>query len=146
MGQPPTSGASRAQTPSPDSPEASTGQLVGELSEQVTRLVRDEVRLAQAEVTGKAKRLGIGVGLFGVAGLIALFGVAALIAAAVLALALVLPAWLAALIVAVVLFVIAGVLALVGRKNAASATPPLPTEAISSAKADVAAVKQRMSR
>jgi uncharacterized membrane protein YqjE len=146
MGQPPTSGASRAQTPSPDPHDASTGQLAGQLSEQVTRLVRDEVRLAQAEVTGKAKRLGIGAGLFGGAGLVALFGLAALITAAILALALVLPAWLAALIVAVVLFVIAGVLALIGRKNAASATPPLPTEAISSAKADVAAVKRGMSR
>jgi uncharacterized membrane protein YqjE len=146
MGQPPTSGASRAQTPSPDPHEASTGQLAGQLSEQVTRLVRDEVRLAQAEVTGKAKRLGIGAGLFGGAGLVALYGLAALITAAILALALVLPAWLAALIVAVVLFVIAGVLALIGKKNAASATPPLPTEAISSAKADVAAVKRGMSR
>jgi uncharacterized membrane protein YqjE len=146
MGQPPTSGASRAQTPSPDPHDASTGQLAGQLSEQVTRLVRDEVRLAQAEVTGKAKRLGIGAGLFGGAGLVALYGLAALITAAILALALVLPAWLAALIVAVVLFVIAGVLALIGKKNAASATPPLPTEAISSAKADVAAVKRGMSR
>ena len=146
MSQPPTSGASRAQTPAPDPHDASTGQLVGQLSEQVTRLVRDEVRLAQAEVTGKAKRLGIGAGLFGGAGLVALFGLAVLIAAAILALTLVLPAWLAALIVAVVLFSIAGVLALVGKKNAASATPPLPTEAISSAKADVAAVKQGMSR
>jgi len=146
MGQPPTSGASRAQTPSPEPQEASTGQLVGQLSEQVTRLVRDEVRLAQAEVTGKAKRLGIGAGLFGGAGLVALLGLMVLIAAAILALALVLPAWLAALIVAVVLFAVAGVLALVGKKNAASATPPLPTEAISSAKADVAEVKQRMSR
>jgi uncharacterized membrane protein YqjE len=146
MGQPPTSGASSAQTPAPDPHDTSTGQLVGQLSEQVTRLVRDEVRLAQAEVTGKAKRLGIGAGLFGGAGLFAVLGLAVLIAAAILALALVLPAWLAALVVAVVLFAIAGVLALVGKKNAASATPPLPTEAISSAKADVAAVKQGMSR
>jgi uncharacterized membrane protein YqjE len=146
MGQPPTSGASRAQTPAPDPHDTSTGQLVGQLSEQLTRLVRDEVRLAQAEVTGKAKRLGIGAGLFGGAGLFAVLGLAVLIAAAILALALVLPAWLAALVVAVVLFAIAGVLALVGKKNAASATPPLPTEAISSAKADVATVKQGMSR
>jgi MFS family permease len=146
MSQPPTSGASRAQTPAPDPQDASTGQLAGQLSELVTRLVRDEVRLAQAEVTGKAKRLGVGAGLFGSAGLVALFGLAALITAAILALALVLPAWLAALIVAVVLCAIAGVLALVGKKNAASATPLLPTEAISSAKTDVAAVKQGMSR
>ena len=146
MGQPPTSGASRAQTPTPDPQEASTGQLAGQLSELVTRLARDEVRLAQAEVTGKAKRLGIGAGLFGGAGLVALFGLAALITAAILALALVLPAWLAALIVAVVLFAVAGVLALVGRKDVEKGTPPVPTEAIASTKEDIATVKESARR
>ena len=66
-------GATRAQTPPP--PEnATTAELLGSLSDQVTRLVRNEVRLAQAEVTGKAKRLGVGAGLFGGAGLVALLG------------------------------------------------------------------------
>ena len=94
------------------------------------RLVRNEARLAQAEVTQKAKRLGVGAGLFGGAGLFAFFGLAALVTTAILALALVLPAWLAALIVAVVLFAVAGVLALVGKKDVEKASPPLPTETI----------------
>ncbi|MCW2677463.1 MAG: hypothetical protein JWR70_2503, partial [Modestobacter sp.] len=96
MSQPnPGSGATRAETP-PDPSKASTAALLGDLSDQVTRLVRDEVRLAQAEVTGKAKRLGVGAGLFGGAGLVALLGLNALITAAILGLAAVLPGWLAA--------------------------------------------------
>jgi hypothetical protein len=88
-----TTGATRADQQSvPEN--ASTGQLIGQLTEQISRLVRDEARLAQAEVTQKAKRLGVGAGLFGGAGLVAFFGLAALITAAILALALVLPDWL----------------------------------------------------
>ncbi len=143
--QPPTAsptppGATRAST-TPDPASASTGELIGQLTEQLSRLVRDEARLAQAEVAQKAKKLGIGAGLFGGAGLFAFFGLAVLIAAAVLALALVLPGWLAALIIAVVLFVIAGVLALVGKKDVDKGTPPVPSEAIASTKADIATVK-----
>src|SRR5215218_2454008 len=134
-------GATRAdQQPAPEN--ASTGQLIGQLTEQISRLVRDEARLAQAEVTQKAKRLGVGAGLFGGAGLVAFFGLAALITAAILALALVLPGWLAALIVTVVLFAVAGVLALIGKKDVAKATPPLPTEAIAGVQADIATVKE----
>jgi hypothetical protein len=76
----------------------------------------------------------------------AFFGTAVLIAAVVLGLAVVLPAWLAALIVAVVLFAVAGVLALVGKKDVAQASPPLPTQAIAGVQADVATVKQGLSR
>ena len=140
-----TAGATRAdQQPEPEN--ASTGQLIGQLTEQISRLVRDEARLAQAEVTQKAKRLGIGAGLFGGAGLVAFFGLAALITAAILALALVLPDWLAALIVAVVLFAVAGVLALVGKKDVQKGSPPVPTEAISSVKTDIATVKESARR
>ena len=142
----PTAGASRAPTPPPAPEDASTGQLIGQLTEQISRLVRDEARLAQAEVTQKAKRLGVGAGLFGGAGLFAFFGLAVLIATAVLALALVLPAWLAALIVAVVLFAIAGVLALVGKKDVDKGTPPVPTEAIASTREDIATVKESARR
>ena len=142
----PTAGASRAPTPPPAPEDASTGQLIGQLTEQISRLVRDEARLAQAEVTQKAKRLGVGAGLFGGAGLLAFFGLAVLIATAVLALALVLPAWLAALIVAVVLFAIAGVLALVGKKDVDKGTPPVPTEAIASTREDIATVKESARR
>ena len=142
----PTAGASRAPVPPPAPGDASTGQLIGQLTEQISRLVRDEARLAQAEVTQKAKRLGIGAGLFGGAGLFAFFGLAVLIAAAVLALALVLPGWLAALIVAVVLFAVAGVLALVGKKDVEKGAPPVPTEAIASTKEDIATVKESARR
>jgi hypothetical protein len=142
----PTAGATRATAPPPVPEDASTGQLISQLTEQISRLVRDEARLAQAEVTQKAKRLGIGAGLFGGAGLFAFFGLAVLIAAAVLALALVLPGWLAALIVAVVLFAVAGVLALVGKKDVEKGTPPVPSEAIASTKADIATVKESARR
>jgi hypothetical protein len=140
-----TTGATRAdQQPAPEN--ASTGQLISQLTEQISRLVRDEARLAQAEVTQKAKKLGVGAGLFGGAGLVAFFGLAALITAAILALALVLPDWLAALIVAVVLFAVAGVLALVGRKDVQKGSPPVPTEAIASVKTDIATMKESARR
>jgi VIT1/CCC1 family predicted Fe2+/Mn2+ transporter len=146
MPQPPTTGASRAEPPAPTPRDASTGQLIGQLTEQLSRLVRDEARLAQAEVSQKAKKLGVGAGLFGGAGLMAFLGLAVLIAAAVLALDLVLPAWLAAVVVAVVLFAVAGVLALVGKKDVAQAAPPVPTQAIAGVQADIATVKQGLSR
>jgi hypothetical protein len=142
---PDATGATRAERrPAPEN--ASTGQLIGQLTEQISRLVRDEARLAQAEVTQKAKRLGVGAGLFGGAGLFAFLGLAVLVATAVLALDLVLPAWLAALIVAVVLFVIAGVLALVGKKDVEKGSPPVPTEAMASVKTDIATVKESARR
>jgi Putative Actinobacterial Holin-X, holin superfamily III len=143
---PPSGGATRAAEPPPAPENASTGQLIGQLTEQITRLVRDEARLAQAEVTQKAKRLGVGAGLFGGAGLFAFLGLATLVATAVLALAHVLPDWLAGLIVAVLLFAIAGVLALVGKKDVQQASPPVPTQAIAGVKADVETVKTGLSR
>jgi len=147
MTQPtPGTGASRAETPVPAPENASTAQLLGNLSDQITRLVRDEVRLAQAEVTTKAKRLGVGAGLFGGAGLVALLGLNALITAAILGLGNVIPGWLAAILIAVVLFAIAGVLALIGKKDVQQATPPLPTETIESVKTDVATVKDGVTR
>jgi hypothetical protein len=142
----PTGGASRVEPPPPAPHDASTGQLIGQLTEQLSRLVRDEARLAQAEVSQKAKKLGVGAGLFGGAGLMAFFGLAVLITAAVLALDLVLPAWLAAVIVAVVLFAVAGVLALVGKKDVEQASPPVPTQAIAGVQADIATVKRGLSR
>jgi uncharacterized membrane protein YqjE len=117
------------------------GALVHDLTQQMSTLVRDEMRLAQAEMTEKGKKAGLGLGLFGGAGVVALFGVATLLATVILALALVIPAWLAALIVTVVLFAVSGVLALAGRKNVAQATPAKPEEAIDGLKRDVATVK-----
>lgn len=121
--------------------DSTTGQLVSQLSTEVKQLVRDELRLAQLEVSGKAKKAGVGVSMFGAAGLIALYGVAALLATVVLALALVVDAWLAALIVTVALFLAAGVAALLGKKRVAEASPPVPTETIANVKEDVDAVR-----
>ena len=147
MSEPVLGGASRAETPPPDPSTASTGELIGILTQQVTTLVRDEVRLAQAEVTQKAKRLGLGAGLFGGAGLVALLGLNALITAVVLGVATTaLPGWIAGLVVAGGLFLVAGVLALLGKRDVQKAAPPLPTEAIEGLKADVATVKQGISR
>jgi hypothetical protein len=142
----PQHGATRADAPPPDPTAASTGELIGQLTDQLSRLVRDEVRLAQAEVTQKAKRFGVGAGLFGGAGIVALLGLGALVTAAILGLALVMPGWLAAILIAVVLFVIAGVLALLGKKDVQQASPPLPTDTIASVQADIAAVKQGIAR
>src|SRR3954467_7490138 len=74
----------------------SIGELISAFSAQTSRLVRDEMRLAQKELQQSAKHAGIGVGLLSVAGLLAVLGLATLIAAAVAALALVLPVWAAA--------------------------------------------------
>lgn len=134
------------QAPRPESEEQSVGQLVTQLSEQSSKLVRSELELALAEMQEKAKNAGIGAGLFGAAGMVALYGVGALIATVIIALALVLPAWLAALIVTVVLFVIAGIAALVGKKRVSRATPPTPQQTIGSVKRDIETVKESLSR
>ena len=117
------------------------GAIVHRFSEQLPELVRSEIRLAQAELAEKGKHAGVGIGLFSGAGLLGLYGVAALLTTAVVALDLVLPLWLAALIVAVVLFIGAGIAALVGKKQVAQATPPAPEKAIAGVKEDVEAVK-----
>ena len=122
------------------------GELVQQLSEQTSSLVRKELQLAQLEMQEKGKRAGIGAGLFGGAGAIALFGLAVLVAAAVLGLATALDAWLSALIVAVVLLAVAGVAALVGKKQVQQAVPPAPEQAIQSTKRDVDAVKGKAGR
>jgi uncharacterized membrane protein YqjE len=120
---------------------ASTGELVSRLSEQVSTLVREELALARAEMTEKGKRAGTGAGLLGGGGVLALYGVGALLATVVIALDLALPLWLAALIVTVVLFAVAGVLALVGRKEVKKAAPPVPERAKENIQADVDTVR-----
>lgn len=122
-------------------PEVSTGELLSRISEQTSRLIRDELKLAQLEMTEKGKRAGIGVGLFGGAGVIAAFGLGCLIAAAVLGLALAVAPWLAALIVGLALIVVAGVAALFGKKEVTQATPPVPVDAIDGVKQDVHTLK-----
>jgi uncharacterized membrane protein YqjE len=121
--------------------DQSTSELVQKASEQITRLVRDEIALAKAELTEKGKHAGIGVGLFGGGGVLAMYGVGALIATLIIVFDLFLPLWAAALIWTVVLFAVAGVLALLGKKQVTQAVPPEPKSAIESAKADVDEVK-----
>lgn len=98
------------------------------------------------EMQQKAKHAGIGAGLFGTAGIVALYGVGALIATVILALALVMSAWLAALIVTLLLFVVAGVAALAGKKQVSVAAPPAPQQTIDSVKADIETVKGSVHR
>lgn len=126
----------------PDTSQKTTAELVKTASEQISRLVRDELKLAQAELAQKGKHAGIGAGLFGAGGLIALYGVAALLTAVVLLLAYVMPAWVAAVIVGVLLLGVAGLLALVGKKQVQQASPAAPEETVRNVKADVAAVKE----
>ena len=122
------------------------GELLKRASEQTSRLVREELRLAQLEMQQKAKHAGIGAGILGAAGVVALFGVAVLIACVVLALATAMDAWLAALIVAVVLLAAAGAMALAGKKEVAEAAPPKPEHAIDSVQDDIDEIKARSAR
>jgi len=121
--------------------QPSTAELVSQLSEQVSTLVRDELALARVEMTEKGKRAGKGAGLLGGGGVLALYGLGALLFTIGALLALVMPAWLAALIVTVVLFAAAGVAALLGKKQVQQAVPPAPTAAVDSTKRDVQTVK-----
>ncbi|GID27185.1 phage holin family protein [Paractinoplanes brasiliensis] len=121
--------------------DQSTAELIQRASEQVSRLVRDEIALAKAELAEKGKHAGIGIGLFGTGGVLAMYGVGTLIATLIIVFDLFLPLWLAALIITVALFLVAGILALVGKKQVTKAVPPEPQAAIESVKADVEEVK-----
>jgi len=123
--------------------EASLAELVKQLSEQSSRLARQEVELAKAELAYKGKRAGIGAGMFGGAGVFGFYGFGALTAAAILALSLAVAGWLAALIVAAVYGAIAGIMALQGKNKVQQATPPVPEEATESVKEDVQWAKTR---
>jgi membrane protein len=129
-----------------DDRNASVGELVHQLSEQTSTLIRQELRLATAELQEKGKHAGLGAGIFGGAGLIALYGVGALIAAAVIGLATLVAPWLAALIVGVVLLTVAGVAALLGKKQVEQATPPTPEQTVESVQRDIDTVKERAQR
>src|SRR5204863_6826091 len=135
--------ANTTETRSGSLSEGSMAELVKQLSEQTSRLARQEVELAKAELAVKGKRAGIGAGMFGGAGVFGFYGLGALTAAGVLALATAVAAWLAALIVAAVLGAIAGLLALQGRNKVQQATPPMPAQATESVKEDVQWAKTR---
>ena len=118
-------------------------ELVRQLSDQTTTLVRQEIELAKAEMTAKGKQVGIGAGAFGGAGLVGLYAVGSITACLILALSTAVAGWLAALIVGVVYAAIAGVLALIGKKKTQAGAPPVPERAISSTKEDVEWAKTR---
>ena len=122
--------------------DPTTAELLTRLTDQTRLLVKDEVALAKLELTEKAKAAGVGAGLFGTAGVLAWFGVGTLVATAVLALDLAMPAWLAALVVALVVFAAAGAAAFMGKAKVQQATPLKPEESIENIKLDLAEVKE----
>jgi uncharacterized membrane protein YqjE len=119
------------------------GELVQDLSRQTSTLIRQEMRLAQAELAEKGKHASKGAGMFGGAGLVALYGVGALIAAAILGLATALEPWIAAAAIGAALLVIAGILALTGKKELKEAGPPKPEQTLDSVQRDIETVKAR---
>jgi MFS family permease len=134
------SGPAESGSPQTDRP---IGDLIKQLSEQTSTLVRKELELARAEMTQKGKAAGLGAGMFGGAGLFALLALGALTACFILALAEAVDGWLAALIVAVVYAAVAGVLALTGKSKVQEATPPIPEQAKESIREDVEFTRER---
>lgn len=120
--------------------EASAGQLLSQATEDISTLIRDELQLAKQDLAESGKRVGVGVGMFGLAGTLALYGLGALIATAILAIAEGLAPWIAAGIVTLVLFIAAAVAAVIG-KGSVSKAGDAPHERTESVKADVAAVR-----
>jgi VIT1/CCC1 family predicted Fe2+/Mn2+ transporter len=129
-----------------DRTDNSVGELVKQATEQLSDLVRQEIRLAQAELAQKGRRAGRGGGLLGGAAVFAFVGFEAGVATAIVAIAQVLRPWAAALIITAALLLVAGVLALVGRRQFGHAAPAAPERAIASVKADVQAIKERAHR
>ncbi|HEV2374022.1 MAG TPA: phage holin family protein [Streptosporangiaceae bacterium] len=132
-------------TASPTLPihQASTSELVKLLSEQVSVLVRDELKLASLEMKRKGQQAGLGVGMFGAAGIGVLYGVGCLIACVVLAIAHVVSPWLAALIVGAALLMVSGAAALAGRGRLRKAVPPMPEHTVESVKADIEEIREK---
>ncbi|MET9378560.1 phage holin family protein [Streptomyces sp. NPDC003035] len=132
--------------PGHGSTDESVGDLVSRASQQLSELVREEMQLARAEMTQKGKRFGVGGGLFGGAGLVGILAAQALVAGAIAALALLLPVWASALIIAALLAAVAAVMAATGKKQIAKAGTPAPEQAIAGVKADVAEIKEKAHR
>ncbi|MER6074358.1 phage holin family protein [Streptomyces sp. NPDC001817] len=122
------------------------GELVQRASQQLTELVRGELRLARVEMKDKGKRYGKGGSLFGGAGVVGFLMAQALVATVIAALAMALPVWAAGLIVTAVLGVIAAVMAMSGKKQVDQAAPPTPEQTVENVKADVAEIKESAHR
>ena len=123
--------------------EQPIGDLLKQLSQDTSTLVKQELQLARAEMTEKGKQAGLGAGMFGGAGVAGLLALISLTLCLIFALDMVMRGWLAALIVTVVWAAIAGVLALTGRKKVQEATPPAPEQTVDSVKEDVQWAKTR---
>jgi hypothetical protein len=139
--------ATRQEPPGPDQAnlrERPLGELLKQLSDETSRLVRQEIELAKAEVTQKGRQAGVGAGLFGAAGVLGFLALAALTTCFILALDAVMPAWLAALLVALVYGAVAAVLAMRGRAKVKQAVPPVPEQTIETVKEDVEWAKTQM--
>jgi uncharacterized membrane protein YqjE len=129
-----------------DGAGAPVGELVRQAAEQLSDLVRQEMRLAQVELTQKGRRAGHGGSLLGAAALFAFVGFEAGVATAIVALDQVLALWASALIITGALLLIATVAGLLGRSQFGRATPAAPERAIASVKADVQEIKERAHR
>jgi hypothetical protein len=137
--------ASREDLPgTEDLRERPLGELLKQLSEETTRLVHQELELAKAELAHKGRQAGMGAGMFGGAGAIGLAALGALTACFILALDAVMPAWLAALLVAVVYGIVAFVLVKQGQARIKRATPPVPEQTVETVKEDVEWAKNQM--
>lgn len=128
------------------SQERPTAELIKQFSEQISVLVRDELKLAQLEMTRKGKRAGTGIGMLGGSVVIALYGIGCLIACVIIAISAVLAAWLAALIVGAALLAAAAVVALTGKDQLQKAAPPVPEVTVTSVKADIEEIKEKARR
>ena len=126
----------------PDPRDRPVGDLLNTVKQEGANLAKQEVRLAKAEMTEKAKDVGIGAGMFGGAGYVAHLASLALMATIIFALAEVMAAWLAALIVTVVYAAIAGVLAMKAKKKIKQAGPPIPEQTVESVKQTIQTVKE----
>lgn len=123
--------------------QASVAELVKRLTEQTSRLAHQEVELAKAELALKGKQAGLGAGMFGGAGMFAMFALGALVTAAILGLAQAVASWLAALIVAGGLALVAGLAALLGARKVRKAVPPIPEQTVETVREDLEYAKAK---
>jgi hypothetical protein len=137
-------GQTPPQTAPRDLREESMGALFAQLSDDLSTLMRQELRLAQAEMTEKGKKAGVGIGMFGGAGIVTFLALQALTACLIALLATAMDVWVAALIITVIYAAGAGVLALTGKKQVSEATPPVPEQTVDTLKEDVQWAKTQL--
>ena len=116
--------------PSSDPRNQPVGDLLQQFGSETKTLITEELQLAKTEMTSKVKTAGQGAGLLGGAAVVGIFAFGALTAGLILALALVMPAWLAALVVGVAYGLVAGGLALAGKGKVKDATPLVPEQTV----------------